>query len=337
MKGETTVEAEAGKIEAKLLSGLAVKNAAKRIVDEIGTDYTNLTFVVLPLPKDETASSDYVGGAGWDVLPNLESLPKLNDMLQLREDLDGFKMRYASIVAAGTKACKPALQSEAIDKSITGSLGSATSVLNAATPLLDLFKQDFTYGGHSLRIRDGMLVSAIRGEIAKRRKPLAPSAASGGARTFAAAMQMLERELSALPTAARCAEDSGAEQLRKELADEFARFRADLSWPGSEEGLTVLEAAEKQLRQFGPRPATLVLSIDASGATTVKKKNLFTMFGAESLTVSSGVVVSYEFYEPRSGGVRSLRAGGVLSCMSGAVGFRAIHKGRKVTSQATCY
>jgi len=99
----------------------------------------------------------------------------------------------------------------------------------------------------------------------------------------------------------------------------------------------LLGAAEDQLRRFGPRPATLVLAIDADGASLVKRSNLVTMFGAESTTVSSGIVVSYEFYEPQSGGIGALKAAGVLSCVSGAVGIRAMHTAGKIRDRATCY
>lgn len=69
----------------------------------------------------------------------------------------------------------------------------------------------------------------------------------------------------------------------------------------------------------------------------VKRTNIGTMFGAETTTISSGIVVSYEFYEPQSGGIGSLKAAGVLSCVSGAVGIRAMHTADKIRNRATCY
>lgn len=335
MSGKATIGTDAGKIEARLLSGLVVKQTASRIVDAIGTDYTSLAFVVLPLPKEEANSGDFVGGAGWDVIQSVEKLPVVDDMMQVREAIEGFRMRYAGIAAVGIKVCRAGVQKDRFGASATDFLGSATSVLNAATPLLNLFKQDFTYSGHTLRIRDGMLVSAIRGEIATRRKP--PAAATMGPRNFSEAIEIVGKDITSLPEAARCPEDGGAEQTRQRLEADFERFRGELAQPGSEEGLSLLKAAESQLRRYGLRPATLVLAIDANGASFVQKSNLFTMFGAETFTISSGIVVSYEFYEPQSGGMRSLRAAGVLSCMSGAVGLRRMHKAKEVNSQATCY
>lgn len=337
MTGQTAHGADVGKIEAKLLTGVAVKQAASRIVDAIGTDFSSLTMVVLPIPKEAQDASSTVGGMGWDVLQGADQLPVVEDMVRVRETLTRFNQRYGAIAAAGAKACRANVQGELTDKGVIDQLGSITSVLNAATPLLNLFKQDFIYQGLSTRVREGMLVTAVRGEIAARRKPPAPSAASGP-QTLREAVEAARRQLAALPAEASCGDgDGGAETARTALADEFGAFAGDLSGPGSVPGTSLIGAAEDQLRRFGPRPATLVLAIDADGASLVKRSNLVTMFGAETTTVSSGIVVSYEFYEPQAGGVGSLKAAGVLSCMSGAVGIRAIHSARKIESRATCF
>ena len=98
-------------------------------------------------------------------------------------------------------------------------------------------------------------------------------------------------QLKALPPQASCGDgDGGAEAGRAKLAAEFEGFLGELSGPGSQGSSSLIEAAEDQLRRYGPRPATLVLAIDADGASLVKRSNLGTMFGAESTTVSSGIV-----------------------------------------------
>lgn len=336
--GQTVLGADVGRIEARLLTGVAVKQAARRIVDATGTDFSSLTMVVLPVPKEAQDSASTVGGMGWDVLQGADQLPVVEDMVRVRDRLGRFAGRYAGIVATGTKACRANVQGELIEKGEIDSLGSITNVLNAATPLLNLFKQDFVYQGLNTRVRDGMLVTAVRGEIAARRKSAPASAVTGGAETLRAAIETLGDQLKALPPQASCGDgDGGAEAGRARLAAEFEGFLGELSGPGSQGGSSLIEAAEDQLRRFGPRPATLVLAIDADGASLVKRSNLGTMFGAESTTVSSGIVVSYEFYEPQSGGIGSLKAAGVLSCVSGAVGIRAMHTADKIRNRATCY
>ena len=336
--GQTVLGADVGRIEARLLTGVAVKQAARRIVDATGTDFSSLTMVVLPVPKEAQDSASTVGGMGWDVLQGADQLPVVEDMVRVRDRLGRFAGRYAGIVATGTKACRANVQGELIEKGEIDSLGSITNVLNAATPLLNLFKQDFVYQGLNTRVRDGMLVTAVRGEIAARRKSAPASAVTGGAETLRAAIETLGDQLKALPPQASCGEgDGGAEAGRARLAAEFEGFLGELSGPGSQGSSSLIEAAEDQLRRYGPRPATLVLAIDADGASLVKRSNLGTMFGAESTTVSSGIVVSYEFYEPQSGGIGSLKAAGVLSCVSGAVGIRAMHTADKIRNRATCY
>lgn len=341
MTGKTTLGNDAGKIEARLLTGVAVKQAARRIVDATGTDFSSLTMVVLPVPKDAQDSSAIVGGMGWDVLQGTDQLPVVEDMIRVRDALTQFSQRYGAIAAAGTRACRANVQGELTDKGVIDSLGSITSVLNAATPLLNLFKQDFIYQGLNARVREGMLVTAVRGEIAARRKPPAAPSATGP-QTLREAVDATGRQLATLPAGAVCGagdgkDDGGAEADRAALASKFDAFLADLSGPGSVAGTSLIGAAEDQLRRFGPRPATLVLAIDGDGASLIQRSNLITLFGAETTTVSSGVVVSYEFYEPQSGGIGSLKAAGVLSCVSGAVGIRAMHNADKVRTRATCY
>lgn len=341
MTGKTTLGNDAGKIEARLLTGVAVKQAARRIVDATGTDFSSLTMVVLPVPKDAQDSSAIVGGMGWDVLQGTDQLPVVEDMIRVRDALTQFSQRYGAIAAAGTRACRANVQGELTDKGVIDSLGSITSVLNAATPLLNLFKQDFIYQGLNARVREGMLVTAVRGEIAARRKPPAAPATTGP-QTLREAVDAAGRQLATLPAGAVCGagdgkDDGGAEADRAALASKFDAFLADLSGPGSVAGTSLIGAAEDQLRRFGPRPATLVLAIDGDGASLIQRSNLITLFGAETTTVSSGVVVSYEFYEPQSGGIGSLKAAGVLSCVSGAVGIRAMHNADKVRTRATCY
>lgn len=347
MTGQTKRFDSAGWIEAKLLSGLVVKEAARRIVDSTGTEFSSLSFVVLPVPKEAQDASSMVGGKGWDVIEGADQLPVVTDLVLMRDSLERFRQRYGVIAANGTQACRSSVQAEKgfgdigfgdeepEDKDTVQQLGEITGIMNAATPLLNLLKQDFFYHGIHASLRDGMLVTAIRGEIAQRRKPAGKAA--GGARTLTQAVEAIGQRLTALPGTAQCENDDGAEKARAALAGDFDQFRNNLTGPGSVAGTTLLAAAEDQLRRYGPRPATMVLAIDADGASLVERKNLFTMFGAESVTVSSGVVVSYEFYEPRVEPMDSLRAAGVLSCMSGAVGIRSIHSANKIRSKATCF
>lgn len=231
MTGQTNFDgSDVGRIEARLLTGVAVKQAARRIVDATGTDFSSLTMVVLPVPKEAQDSSSTVGGMGWDVLQGADQLPVVEDMVLVRDRLDLFRQRYARIVTAGTSACRANLQGEMIEKGVIDQIGSITNVLNAVTPLLSLFKQDFVYQGLHTRVREGMLVTAVRGEIAARRKPPVV-AASGGAQTFREAIDGLGKQLASLPEQANCGD---AESERAKLAAEFEGFLGELSGPGSQ-------------------------------------------------------------------------------------------------------
>lgn len=341
MSGKTELENDAGRIEARLLTGVVVKEAARQIVSATGTDYSTLTMVVLPVPREADNASAIVGGMGWDVLQGADRIPVVTDLVRVRDGLEGFRLRYAAIAEAGTRACRATIQAEKAEgsgeKGFLQQIDEITAGLQLATPLLNLFKQDFVYHGLRMQVREGMLVTAVRGEIAARRKPAAPSS-GGGAQSLADAMATVERQIAALPASAQCGDsDGGAETARAALAEDFSRFSSELSGPGSDPATTLLAAAEDQLQRFGPRPATLVLAIDGDGASLIERRNIATLFGGESTTVSSGILISYEFYEPQSGGVASLRAAGVLSCVSGAVGLRAIHHADKIHRKARCF
>ncbi len=331
--GVTTAKDNAGKIEASLLAGRVVKEAASRIVDDIGTDFSSLTFVVLPVAKTENPD-DVIGFDGWDVLGAVKDLPVVADMVTVRDELQRFRHRHAVLSARAADRCKPAYQGE---KSISSVITGINSTLTAAAPLFDLLKQDFTYSNIKIGMRDGMLVTAIRAELIERAKP-SSAGQSAGASSMLEAVEDTERLLASLPKPALCPDfvtENNAELAK--LKNAFASFRRSLDGPASISGKTLLAAAGEQFRRYGAKPATLVLAIDAVGASMVEKKNLFTMFGAEAVTVSTGIVVSYEHYEPYSGGLRSLKNAGVLSCMSGAMGIRALHKAKDQHTRAICF
>lgn len=338
IEGKTTLVNSAGRIEARLLAGIAVKAAARRIVDAIGTQNTSLAVVVLPLPK-VAAEDEIIGVAGWDTVPDAASLPVVEDMVRVRDGLESFRRRYDAAASASISRCNALNMEQSENKGVPDWIPNATNLIKAAAPLLNLFRQDFTYSGIGLGLRDGMLVTAIRGEIVARRKAAQPGgglpAAPAGSETMAGAVEALATLFAQDFAVVRCPGGDSAELDR--LAQEFEAFRSALSGPASVPGQTLLEAAESQLQRHGARPGTLVLAIDAAGASLVERRNIGTLFGAEAATVSSGLVVSYEFYEPQSSGIRALKAAGVLSCMSGTEGIRKLHSAEKPDSRARCF
>lgn len=343
MTGSTELEDDAGWIEARLLTGIVAKQAAREIIADIGIDYTSLAMVVLPVPKDSEDSTSMVGGRGWDVIDAADRVPVVADMVKVRDRVDGFDRQYDSIAAAAGQACKKSdftPMFESGNKGFDAIAGAITGSLNAATPILSLLKQDFVYQGLDTHVRDGMLVTAIRSEYVAQRAikaKTAGAAAASGPRNFAETVEMLSAKLAQPVAVEGCAKSDPYEEQRVALVTGFEGFLGQLEQPGSSGEGTLLAEAEAQLARYGLRPATLVLAIEADGASLVKRSNLTTMFGAESTTISSGVVVSYEFYESGSAGIASLKAAGVLSCMSGAVGIRKLHKAGKLKDRAVCY
>lgn len=78
----------------------------------------------------------------------------------------------------------------------------------------------------------------------------------------------------------------------------------------------------------------LHLSIDKSGGTLLKRKNLWTGLGAPSLGITSGIIVRYRVSEPSTG---TRAGGGVLYCTTKQSSFRDVHEMRsKLASVAHC-
>lgn len=78
----------------------------------------------------------------------------------------------------------------------------------------------------------------------------------------------------------------------------------------------------------------LHLSIDKSGGTLLKRKNLWTGLGAPSLGVTSGIIVRYRISDPSSG---ERDSGGVIYCTTKQASFRDVHELRsKLAKVAHC-
>ena len=78
----------------------------------------------------------------------------------------------------------------------------------------------------------------------------------------------------------------------------------------------------------------LHLSIDKSGGTLLKRKNLWTGLGAPSLGVTSGIIVRYRISNPSTG---ERDSGGVIYCTTKQASFRNVHELRgKLATVAHC-
>jgi hypothetical protein len=111
----------------------------------------------------------------------------------------------------------------------------------------------------------------------------------------------------------------------KQIKSGYESFITALST--SQNGTTAIEALIRtgklwQTLSSTPSAALLRLSIDKSGGTLLKRKNLWTALGARSLAVTAGIVVSYRVSDTNGEAL----SGGTIYCTTAQTNFANLHR-----------
>lgn len=89
---------------------------------------------------------------------------------------------------------------------------------------------------------------------------------------------------------------------------------------GTDKGVPLAGAA-RLAQMIETKPLILRVNIEKVGGTTVKRTNLLTFFGADGLSISGGLVASYQLTEPESGRVE---ATGVVICRTALTKLKSV-------------
>jgi hypothetical protein len=89
----------------------------------------------------------------------------------------------------------------------------------------------------------------------------------------------------------------------------------------ADKGVVPLVVASRLSAILATNPLVLRVNAEKSGGTLLKRTNILTFFGADGVSISSGLVASYQMTEPSSG---QIAAAGVVTCRTGISKLRAV-------------
>ena len=89
----------------------------------------------------------------------------------------------------------------------------------------------------------------------------------------------------------------------------------------ADKGIVPLVAASRLSAMLKDSPLILRVNAEKSGGTLLKRTNILTFFGADGVSISSGLVASYQLTDPLTG---TIAAAGVVTCRTGITKLRAV-------------
>jgi len=89
----------------------------------------------------------------------------------------------------------------------------------------------------------------------------------------------------------------------------------------ADKGVVPLVAASRLSAMLKDNPLVLRVNAEKSGGTLLKRTNILTFFGADGVSISSGLVASYQLTDPSTG---TIAAAGVVTCRTGITKLRAV-------------
>lgn len=89
----------------------------------------------------------------------------------------------------------------------------------------------------------------------------------------------------------------------------------------NDKGVVPLAAAARLAQVINDQPLILRVNTEKAGGTTVKRTNLLTFFGADGLSISGGLVASYQLTDPEKG---TVRATGVVTCRTALTKLKSV-------------
>jgi hypothetical protein len=336
-KGTTTTEGSAGKIETELLMTPLVWSAAKKLRQEIGTPvsarpgngtpsetpaqpHAARSEVGTPKKEEDKSEAKVIVPILGTSAPNLQAYPIVSHRLRRAEvDLDGVGKW---VCAAADK--KDGKEVAAADSKEAGVDTSPQAILST---LAGLLKTDTTVSGIDIKAQDEMLLNALLAEKPNGYGWYVP----GEKANFDGDDQSLQNRAMAILASLnareglKCKEDEGK---KARLASARATMTA-LTAPGEKGAPSLLEQAMLLEDPASNAAYVLRVAMGGSGGTMVKAQNVWTTLGAEALSFSSGLTLSYRLVDPRDGTVKS---SGMIVCAGQKRGFKKAHDASALTA-----
>jgi hypothetical protein len=301
---KTTLENNGGAIETSMLASYAVSKAAAALASKIKDVMTN--------KKCEKLSEKIIILAGNATLD-------LNGGRAIKARMDYLDTAFANVLKVTETRRRgrgPASMSVAL---ITAAISAASS----------LFANDVKVTGVDLtEINDTMLANAVAGQLAG--CAYLPSAAPGIAdlnnSDLAKTLSNLttQRQMADLRMKAIAQSNKGGAASLKAVIDDFDAFHKLIS-TANEAGQTPFISAILAEQLATKDPWILRIAVNKAGGTITNTKNIVTtLFAADPVRVSGGLIASYALVDASDGGVK---AAGSISCQTARVRLGQVQNG----------
>ena len=217
----------------------------------------------------------------------------------------------------------------------SGSFQSNAVPLTAAAiipALAGMMRSDTEYSAQAVTLDPRILPSAVAAKLGERAKLFSAAIGANGE----SALLSDFKALGTLAARAQRIHDQLAKVLTKNSPDQdqlvVARLLAALTRYNafaarvttSDKGVVPLAAAARLAQLIDKKPLILRVNTESVGGSTVKRTNLLTYFGFDGLSISGGLVASYQLTDPDSGRVT---ATGVVTCRTALTKLKSVQDG----------
>ena len=296
-RGQDSVGENGGEIEAAILSAAALDKAAQMMCPRLG----NGSYLVL------------------------------GDTAVAEAELAAMFLGQKAVLEEMLATAAPGRGGPAVDA------GKGRGALAAVGAFANLFStivsSEDTYSGISGTLNDTEVLTDMLGSrcskvIFEIKDDIVPDSAA-----FKGAMSELNKATASYD-AIRAIKADKRTAAQKAAMEAYEAFLTALTTPVEGKLPIVALARSRSWVETMSTSKVLHLSIEKSGGTLLKRKNLWTGLGAPSLGITSGIVVRYRVSEPSTG---RREGGGVLYCTTKQSSFRDVHEMRsKLAKVAHC-
>jgi hypothetical protein len=295
-EGKSVLDQNAGAIEALILATDAIEGAAARI-------------------KGAALAVEHPPGRKYDgrflVVAGDETLD-FGPAASIRAEIEAFEAIFG---AAGPTEAR---QAESIS---SAGLASPLPVFAALAGLLRT-DTEIAAVDHSAAISPRLLATAVAGKLGAR--AVLPGAAAAGAAEspLVDRLMALARRRDAVMGAATALPSALGEPLKAAVL-RFDTFFAGLMAPDAAGRIPLIQAARLEAL-FADAPLVLRIYVEKAGGSLIKRANIWTLFGADPVRVSGGLVASFLITNPADGAVIAAE---VLNCRTAIGKLKDIQSG----------
>lgn len=307
-EGGTTAKDGAGAIEASMLSASAIWNAS----NYIKTKLPGNAGAILIFADDQSLSfSMYIGAV---------------------RALSNFKSRFPQLrILKGVPSnkCQPPLGYPG---------GGGAVALAALSGFVGAIRQKTEIASVPVTATSAMLARSVAGNLPDSWTATLPDnmpIADGANSDFGTLFDTLEVEndcwrayLASLKEDPKKPQIGIAIAAIKTVTDDFSAFSTSIS-KIDDKGQSQFSQIMAQEALVAQKPKVLRLKVEAAGGTSILRNNFLTLFGADAMRITGGIVVSYSFLD--ASGLTS----GVFVCPTRVATLSSIHSGHLAKATRT--